>query len=55
MVYTDGTSMDMYTFTEPVLKRVLMLGIRDTNLKPTYILDILYTVFKPDICNSCGE
>ena len=44
LVYTDGTSMDMYTFTEPVLKRVLMLGIRDTNLKPTYILDILYTV-----------
>ena len=44
LAYTDGTSMDMYMFSESVLKRVLVLGTRNTKTKPKEILDILYEV-----------
>ena len=46
LAYTDGTSMDMYAFSEAALERVLRLGMRDAESKPSQIISTLYHVLK---------
>ena len=46
LVYTDGTSMDMYAFSDAALERVLRLGMRDDESDPSQIISTLYHVLK---------
>ena len=46
LTYTDGTSLDMYAFTEPALERVIRLGLRDSYASPNEILNSLFGVLK---------
>lgn len=46
LAYTDGTSLEMYAFSEAALKRVLWLGFRDSSSNAALILDTLYGVLK---------
>ena len=46
LAYTDGTSLEMYAFSEAALKRVLRLGFRDSTSDPKEILDTLYGILQ---------
>ena len=46
LAYTDGTSMDMYAFSESAVDRVLKLGMRDASENAKGILCILYEILK---------
>ena len=46
LAYTDGTSMDMYAFSETALERVIKLGMRDADSEPRQIMDNLYHVLR---------
>ena len=46
LAYTDGTSMEMYVFSEGLVERVVRLGLGNFQLEPTTILDSLYEVLR---------
>ena len=46
LAYTDGTSLEMYAFSETALKRVLRLGFRDPDSDPEQILNALYGILR---------
>ena len=46
LAYTDGTSLDMYAFTESALERVVRLGLRESYAEPGKIIEALFVVLK---------
>ena len=46
LAYTDGTSLDMYAFTESALDRVIRLGFRDVKVNAGEIMAKLFRVLK---------
>ena len=46
LAYTDGTSMEMYVFSEVLLERVVRLGLGNFMFDPTQLLDSLYRVLR---------
>lgn len=46
LAYTDGTSMEMYVFSEVLVERVVRLGLGNFHVEPTVIVDSLYEVLR---------
>ena len=46
LAYTDGTSLDLYAFTEDALERVLRLGFRDFGTDARQIFSNLFDILK---------